>query len=62
MDDIRELHVLVWFSWLLCIRLAIISLKGLMGSRFSKQVFKSSSLTKGFPTDVYRFLLALQNI
>lgn len=46
MDDIRELHVLVWFSWSLCIRLAIICLTGLMGSRFSKQIFKSSSLTK----------------
>jgi len=46
MDDIRELHVLVWFSWALCIWLAIICLAGLMGSRFSKQIFKSSSLTK----------------
>jgi len=48
MDDIRELHVLVWFSWPLCIRLAIICLTGLMGSRFSKQIIKSSSLTKSY--------------
>jgi len=46
MDDIRELHFLVWFSWSLCFRLAIICLTGLMGSRFSKRIFKSSSLTK----------------
>jgi len=46
MDNIRELHVLAWFSWSLCIRLAIICLTGLMGSRFLKQIFKSSSLTK----------------
>jgi len=45
-DDIREVHILVWFSWSLCIRLAIICLTGLLGSRFSKQIFKSSSLTK----------------
>ena len=31
MDDIRELHVLVWFFWSLCIRLAIICLIELDG-------------------------------
>jgi len=48
LDDIRELHVLVWFSWSLCIRLAIICLtgltivclSGLMWSRFSKQILR----------------------
>ena len=46
MDYKREHHVLVWFSWSLSIRWAIICLTGSMGSRFSKQIFKSSSLTK----------------
>jgi len=58
MDDIHELHVLVWFSWSLSIRLAIICLTGLMGSRFSKQILKSSSLTKlysGFSNGCIRF-------
>ena len=65
MDDVRELHVLVWFSWSLCIRLAIICLTGLMGSRFSKQIFKSSSLTKlhsGLFNGCITFLIALLNI
>ena len=40
-DDIRELHVLVWFSWSLCIRLAIICLTGLMGSRWKVQIYQT---------------------
>jgi len=64
MDDTRELHVLVWFSWSLCFRLAIICLTGLIGSRFSKQIFKSSSLTKlysGLSNGYISFFIALQN-